>query len=369
MSEIPRIRRLPIDMLDRYLAGEGTSDDVKTVTAWMAEHPTHAARVERMSAAPIWDVTRAAERMRRDISGPAVPARSRSHRTFGTMASHASLHVWRRPVMLLGVVAAAVLGVGLWVWPHRTNVEGAGFHGAARVYTTRVGERADVVLADGSRITLAPQTTLRVMPEFGASHRTVRLDGEAYLTVMRADKLPFIVQTRTAMVRVLGTVFDVRSHATESNMRVAVVAGKVEVSALTGSRQRITLTAGQVGRVTDSTLAVVSQDDAAQYSAWSTGRFVFHNAPVSDVFATLNRWYGYEFKIADSTLNGESVTLGVSTQSGTAALATLERVLEVEMTFDGRIVTVRRRTETLPTRPNRRGLHDTISTSHTEVGR
>jgi transmembrane sensor len=42
----------------------------------------------------------------------------------------------------------------------------------------------------------------------------------------------------------------------------------------------------------------VASDDAA----WTTGRLVFHDAPLSSVAAEIHRWYGVNLHIADTSL-------------------------------------------------------------------
>ena len=101
----------------------------------------------------------------------------------------------------------------------------------ARQYQTGVMQRAIVRLADGSRVTLAPQTTLTVASGFGADTRTVSLRGEAYFDVASGSRAPFIVNAGHVRARVLGTAFDVRSYTDEHDVRLAVVSGRISVSA------------------------------------------------------------------------------------------------------------------------------------------
>jgi hypothetical protein len=58
------------------------------------------------------------------------------------------------------------------------------------------------------------------------------------------------------------------------------------------------------------------------------------------VLATLGRWYGYRFRLSDSTLATKNLTAVLSTQSSRAALATLELLLNVDLAVDGTTVTL-----------------------------
>jgi hypothetical protein len=95
---------------------------------------------------------------------------------------------------------------------------------------------------------------------------------------------------------------------------------------------------------------------------------VFHDTSVETVLAALTHWYGYQFRCADPTLLHKSVTIMVSVQSSSAALAKLEQILGVNLTVAGDTVTLTPQ----PARPAN-GIPRTRSydvwTSTKEVGR
>jgi len=170
---------------------------------------------------------------------------------------------------------------------------GARSHAArATQYRTQVGQRARITLADGSRVILAPRTTLSVPSEFGGDMRTVTLDGEAYFDVSHMTGAPFVVRTGAVEARVLGTAFSVRRYDGDRVAHVAVVTGKIALSAVRSPSTRITLTSGAVGEANDSSAQLAPNADPAQYTAWTRGRLVFHQTPVSDVLISMTRWYG-----------------------------------------------------------------------------
>jgi transmembrane sensor len=211
--------------------------------------------------------------------------------------------------------------------------------GITRSYTTGAYQQGIVTLDDGTRVTLAPQTTLR-LAEFSARNRTVSVDGKAYFEVMHAAGAPFEVHTGTVTTRVLGTAFLVDHTPYGSRVRVAVEEGKVRVSDSLRVNADVTVTAGDVGEITDSTTAVKTIADSTSGVEWSRGQLVFYDMPVATVLRTLSRWYGYQFRCADSTLPQRSVTIGLSVRSSASALATLEQVLRVSLVMAGDTVTL-----------------------------
>jgi ferric-dicitrate binding protein FerR (iron transport regulator) len=213
-------------------------------------------------------------------------------------------------------------------------------HGISEQYTTAVGERRVVTLNDGSRITLAPQTTLRVTERRGwQPGRSIALNGRALFDVATVSRSPFVVTTGAVETRVLGTTFSIQYDAPATSVVVAVRSGKVAVGR-TG-RKSITVAAGEVVHLQDSTVFVSRGETPAQYTEWARGELQFDNTPLPEVLTTLSRWYGYDFRIADSSLVHRTVTVKFPERSLAQALGTLKVLLNLELQYDRRTVIVR----------------------------
>lgn len=87
-----------------------------------------------------------------------------------------------------------------------------------------------------------------------------------------------------------------------------------------------------------------------------------------EVAATLRRWYGLEFRYADSTLANRHITAVFDYDAQSDALRTLQLMLGVRMTFHGNVVTLipGRVEDSIP--QSRRGMGDP-TVIPTEVGR
>lgn len=213
----------------------------------------------------------------------------------------------------------------------------------AHVYATTAQQQAIINLGDGSRVTLAPQTTLRVQQSETRSRALILDRGEAYFEVAHALAFPFIVQSGGVTAQVLGTAFLVRQAAGDAHVRVAVADGKVRVTnaARVGTRAAgVTLTTGEVVDVTDSTTQVGTADDLTPGTEWAPGHIIFRDTPLATVLRTVSQWYGYHFRYADSTLPTRNVTMVVSTRSSAETLAEIEQVLLVNLAVVGDTVTL-----------------------------
>jgi transmembrane sensor len=318
---------LPLDVLDRWVAGTPTEDDQMQIAAYAARGPgaaslIHAVGGDDITAWPAHNVAHNAVRQRvlaHECIEKIEPPRGMGRRT--------QTRWWS------GALAAFVVSVAAIVMIYRATTANAPAQ-TTRVYATPMGQRATVHLADGSTVTLAPGTQLSVSQPFGHSARTVTLEGEAYFDVTNTVGLPFIVQTGNVTTHVLGTTFDVKHYATDHTVRIVVASGKVQSGARFANPDQhpVTLTAGMIGHVTDSTATVTTRGDVSVYVGWTQGRLDFRETPMPDVLATMERWYGLRFQLADSTLLRETVTGSLDFHTTAAALRCLKSLLDVPMT-------------------------------------
>lgn len=95
--------------------------------------------------------------------------------------------------------------------------------------TVPAGQRAQITLADGTRVWLNAQSTLTYASDFGRNDRNVELDGEAYFEVAKNKKLPFYVHTEMHKVRVVGTSFNVCAYKGSKEFETTLVEGIVDI--------------------------------------------------------------------------------------------------------------------------------------------
>jgi ferric-dicitrate binding protein FerR (iron transport regulator) len=127
----------------------------------------------------------------------------------------------------------------------------------------------------------------------------------------------------------------VRYYAGDEAVRVAVIDGRVEAR---NRHETVVVGAGSVGRVTDSTARLSSEHDAPAYTEWTAGRLIFNETPAAVMLATVGRWYGYTFRLTDSTLATRRVIAAFRIRDTEETLQAIRQLLDVTMTFDGMTV-------------------------------
>jgi ferric-dicitrate binding protein FerR (iron transport regulator) len=77
---------------------------------------------------------------------------------------------------------------------------------------------------------------------------------------------------------------------------------------------------------------------------------VFRGIEVGDMLTTVGAWYGYRFRLTDSTLAHLRVNADLQFSSSAVTLKALQYMLDVSMTFDGNVVTLhsKRTVRTMP---------------------
>ena len=334
--------RDPIDwaLIDRYLAEECAQSDVRAVESLRSVDPAferalEAARVIRAAASdhpPEWDLTRvwrgvAEETTRaKDPLELQMPQPRRPRRN----SRSAAASTWRR------LAAAALVLIGsaaTWLVAKRF-VDARQREDAGQDYTTTVGQRTTFALSDGSQVTLAPASQLHVPTSFGAGVRDVVLKGEAAFVVRPDAQRPFTVRTAQAVTRDLGTTFDVSAYPGTKATRVVVAEGAVDV-------RGVSLLAGQLA-VVESRGAprVVRLEHADHFLAWRTGQLVFDATPVSEVLATIGRWYDLDVRVDDPALAGRHVTATYTNAPVEEVLTSLGATLSAGVERRGRVVTL-----------------------------
>jgi len=258
-------------------------------------------------------------------------------------------------IVLVGVVLVAGVAMVFRVSSHRMP-------STPHRYVTSAGQEAAITLDDNVRVQLAPRSEMVVRGT------DIALIGEAEFRVTHRTATPVTVHTGAVTTRVLGTTFIVRHDPVVRSIRVSVMEGRVVLS-LPARAQALTIAAGRVAEVADSTVSTTTIGDVTSYTDFTEHKLVFRQVLVAQVLATLGHWYGYEFRLTDSTLAARHLSAAFDSRSVTGTLAALKAVLEVTMTFEGTVVTLHPRPDT--TRGEltpRRELNDSFSTQR-EVGR
>jgi ferric-dicitrate binding protein FerR (iron transport regulator) len=199
-----------------------------------------------------------------------------------------------------------MVGSLIWLTTYSNSHSTLAAKGDLQEWSTRRGQRATLQLGDGTRITLAAASKLRYLRSSDTTRvREVMLEGEAYFEVPHDAKRLFLVRTKSAVARDLGTKFLVRSYPETEYADVVVAEGAVSLSPASehSAPDSVVLGPAQLGRVdTGGHLWAARSVDLGTALAWTRGELVFHRTPVPDAVAEINRWYDADIRVGDRRL-------------------------------------------------------------------
>lgn len=154
--------------------------------------------------------------------------RSDENRTAGRTSDRTPLRRMARTALRYAAVALIALSAGFAMSRHVVLHRAAGYNEVA----AEAKNHSEVVLSDGTRVTLNASSRLRYPTSFDGSAREVWLDGEAYFDVSRDPRKPFVVHTERQRIRVLGTSFNVMAYDGDTFNIVTLLSGAVQLDVL-----------------------------------------------------------------------------------------------------------------------------------------
>lgn len=199
-------------------SGQMTDQDEQVLRQWLAESAENGA--EYRAALETWDQVSVLE--------GALSSVGRRAKTTPLVLSRSWLKTWWQSWPGLAVAASILLlvavGLTAWgpshLWPVSVPAPALASH------TTILGQQKVIDLPDGSVISLNTET--RVLVDFNAGRRRAILEyGEAYFEVAPDVNRPFVVDTGSRTITVLGTQFGV--YKSGFDLSVSVVEGLVAV--------------------------------------------------------------------------------------------------------------------------------------------
>jgi transmembrane sensor len=298
-----------------------TSEEQREFDSWLAADIRHLGAYGRAEA-----VLARLERLHSAAAQEAVPSAARAPR-------------WtRRRVVLAGGAAAGFAGVaaiGRVVWE---NLHPNSDH-PEQYFATAVGQTHEVLLADGSVMTL--NTSSKATVRFTREAREIHLlQGEALFDVAKNKRRPFIVTAGDTKVRAVGTSFTV-SMLPAQPILVLVREGVIELQRPTMAAPLRASANVRVSAPSNSPIATVAIPEAQveRDLAWQYGKIAFDNQPLQEAAEEFARYSDVRI-IVDPEVASRTVT-GLFVSSDPIGFAkAAASVLKLRLEVNGREVRI-----------------------------
>jgi len=208
-----------------------------------------------------------------------------------------------------------------------------------KLVTVDKGEQSKLTLSDGTKLVLDAGTRLRYPEDFGIESRKINLEGEAYFEVVHDPEKPFFIYAGNAVVKVLGTKFNVRAWEKSDKVEVAVAEGKVSLSSGTEPDKSIILEIGYTGSLSSTgEISEARRIDVEQSLSWMKGEIAFYDTPLSEILSQVERWYDIQFVLRDSTMVSERASVFIHKNSFNEMLELITAITDTDYKVQGNLI-------------------------------
>lgn len=280
----------------------------------------------------------------------------------------------RRLKQLSGYAATALLAISLtWFAHDYLNSGGDPRQTADAIYQsveTPSGAKSLVTLEDGTRVWLNAKSKLVYPARFSGQSREVQLEGEGYFDVAKDQSRPFTVKTSHLAVRVLGTVFNLKSYPEEGLIEATLLEGKITLDRINGGSQEkqllqlkpneqatfikregfltedaaraANIPLSEVNHRSEEHLMVTEHADADAVSAWKDDKLIFKNETFESIAFKLERRYDAKIVFEDESVRNYRFS-GVFTEiSINEALKALQFTSDFSFEIEHHAIRIRR---------------------------
>lgn len=234
----------------------------------------------------------------------------------------------------IGYAATAVIAIGLTWFAQRYFLAEeeaiATAETGSQSVETPSGAKTLVTLEDGTKIWLNANSKLDYPAHFSTDKRIVRLEGEGFFEIAKEKDRPFEVFTSDLKIKVLGTVFNLKSYPEDGLIETTLIEGKVALNKMTEGEQDhelYQLEANQqamfvkkegfltkdemvtAGITFDESairmhekLFINEHIDTEAITAWKDGKMIFKNETFESIAIKLERRYNSKITFRDEAV-------------------------------------------------------------------
>lgn len=333
MKEKLNIENCSWDLMAKYLNHEANEEDIKLMETWLDS--SKANRKDLNISKDLLEKTRIyyqSRRFDRESAWNHVQLSLNQHKTIALKQPHKSGNKAMKTIFkyAAAIVLISVLGSLAYYFGFQANS-----YNLNKIASLEKQVLKEVVLPDGSLVTLNSSSVLTYPSSFEGNTRKVSIEGEAFFDITPNTAKPFIINAGQARIKVLGTSFNVNAYPGIETVEVVVKTGKVEVSNNKGEKNghdQLVLLPGEKGILhkTNNKLQK-SINENPNYSAWFTHDFIFDNAQMDEVIQCLNKTYQTSIQTVSPEINSLKLTAHFTDQSVDYILEVIRLTFNLEL--------------------------------------
>jgi ferric-dicitrate binding protein FerR (iron transport regulator) len=338
------------DLLDKYTRGECTPEEVQYIDQWYN------------------NITETSDEETMDVQ-QVLTNRSSLEATLWSKLKPTDTNIVKRAaennfLRYLKVAAAlfipALIGAGAYLFSSErdmqtqnvaTNIPQTSGQTRQKQLANPTTYEKKILLADGSEVSLRPNSEIRVGKNFEGNLREVYLTGEAFFKVKRDESRPFVVYTNEVVTRVLGTSFNIKAYQNDKEITVAVKTGKVSVYTQGKEKKaepihEVILTPNQkvvYNRDDESVTKQLVEKPEIILPEGTSLKMVYDGVPVTEIFEALEKNYGVEIAYDEEILSGCMLTTSMTDEGLYQRIEVICKAINAEYTISEAVIRIKSR--------------------------
>lgn len=172
---------------------------------------------------------------------------------------------------------------------------------------TPAGQRAQLVLQDGTEVWLNAKSKLIYPAQFTGKERRVKVEGEAFFNVAKDSVKPFIVSALDVDMKVLGTQFNVYCYPDAGYVETSLLEGSVCVFFSGKEKEGVLLKPDQQVTAANGKM-IVKPIRLNDHFLWRDGVYAFEDEPLINILKKLELYYDVKIIVEDTSLFKETYT-------------------------------------------------------------
>lgn len=301
-----------IEIFERYIQNRANEDEVKRLSIWIKSNQEISLWLEQQILASSSTIDSELQlRMLKNIESE-IDAKNNADNLQRHIRFRLNRWIRVAALFLLPLLTAA----GMYFYMSRN-----GSSSAPLIISVERGQKANIILPDGSKAWLNSQSKLTYSADYNVNKRELQLDGEAYFEVAHNPQKPFIVKSSDIRVEALGTAFGVKAYDEDNLISSILMRGKVRVTTPDG--ESILVPNERV--IYDKAAHKRTQSkvrNATDFTGWIHNELRFENESLEEIAKNIQRIYNVEIVFATENIKNQRYT-------GTVNNNSLESVLNI----------------------------------------
>lgn len=264
------------ELLMKYIKGETTPEEREKVVRWLDEDPEHLHQYH--SLRKLYDIS---------LWSPIEESQQEEKQT------RTLKPVWIEFLKVAAVILITFLGTKAFFDWKEDPVK-------MQTVIVPAGQRAELLLADGTKVWLNSRSKLKFPDRFQKDARNVELDGEGYFEVTHQEEAPFTVHTSKYDVKVLGTEFNVKAYNSKNQFETSLLKGCVEVS--DANKSQIVRLRPDEKVISDGSQLIRSVILDKNYFRWKEGLLCLDDESIGGLIDKLELYYDVKIIVQQASL-------------------------------------------------------------------